>query len=298
MQRKIIQQSASSVGISLPSKWCSKWNLKKGDSIELIENTQTITIQPIIGSKQKKVLRFDIIPKKESVLRMFITNAYRSGADIINITYEGKDSELSNIIETQMIGFEITKKDNKSYVLESVADPEKIDFNSIIQKQFFIILEMMSLIDKENLSSLAKTVQKYDNFLKRGISKRIFPVESDKTLWYFLSMLTRISRYCYYMNKKIIKSKSQNKTIALIMEEIKRYFEKLHKAYLKKNLDLLSEIHHEKETMTNLKNMKIITNKDTQIFFYIMAIIDSIYYATSPLSEIITREHVSKDVEN
>src|SRR3989344_3053601 len=107
MKRKVSQIGPSTLMVSLPSKWVKKFNVKKGNEIDLEEDSNRLIISTGTASNQKRI-ELDI-GKFPSLTRMYIMEAYRSGFDEVSITFQNiKDLKL--IKETAsdiLLGFEI-----------------------------------------------------------------------------------------------------------------------------------------------------------------------------------------------
>ena len=46
MKRKIVKQGAATLMISLPSKWCKKFGLKKGDEVDIETANDSLLVSP------------------------------------------------------------------------------------------------------------------------------------------------------------------------------------------------------------------------------------------------------------
>ena len=56
MKRKLVQQGAATMMVSLPSKWIKKFGLKKGDEIDLEEKGSIINIYPELKKERNKII--------------------------------------------------------------------------------------------------------------------------------------------------------------------------------------------------------------------------------------------------
>jgi len=287
VKRKIIELGHDCMVLSLPKKWIDLNNLKKGDELD-VETDETKLILSSSVKLGKKKIDLNIATQEETAVRMLIIGAYRSGYDEINIVYSGDIHILNRLVDNTMIGFEIISKNNNKFVIGSVAEPDYKNFNNIIEKQFFIIEEMLSNIQSEDIPDMAGKVQKYDNFLKRSISKKVLQTKSDIHLWQFLSLLTKTSRVCYYFNKHIRSHKVKLSAQELkLIAESKELLLSLQKAYLKKDLTLLIEIHHLKSDFVHNRLFSSMKKLNPVNIHFIIQIADTVYYATSPLAGIV-----------
>jgi hypothetical protein len=296
MKRKIIELGHNCMVMSLPIKWVKNNNLKKTD--ELIVNEENDRLIIILGNDKrlKKEVRLTLPIEEETAIRMLLIGAYRSGYDRIITQYLGDINLVNDIIDKNMVGFELVKNKDKQLIIESVAEPDYNNFENLMQKQFFMILEMIDNIEKEELKAFSYKVQKYDNFLKRCISKKIINIESETNFWQFLSQLTRVSRACYYFNKFIYEKKIKlaKKDFELIRES-RDMLEMLQKAYLTRDLNILVNIHKQKKDLVHDKLLEKMRHEDPRTICFILQIVENIYYSTSSLAGIIENEHLQKE---
>ena len=294
MQRRIIQQSASSMGISLPSKCIKENNLKKGDSLNLEIVKKTIQITSDKKQTEKRHISLNIPSSRETAVRMLIVSAYRLGYDTIKVNVQEKNNFnsikklINQIAEKNLIGFEMISSSKEGVIIESVAEPDYDNFHVLIEKQFFIIQGIIENLLMENISHSSNLVQKYDNFLKRCISKRILSIHNDPSLWQMLTYLTRISRSCLYFNKYLQKShvKLSNKEEKLF-NEVKELFIQLKNSYFKKDQKLLFSLHEKHHKILREDIHSLMKKNNPVAIHFIAEILDNIYYTTSSITAII-----------
>ncbi len=294
MKRKLILQGKTGLTIYLPKKWTDKYELKPGEEVEITEVETNLVISSNQISNKSKTIELTLEKGRDSKQRLLLLNAYRSGFDKIRITYEGKQEELNKIVTNTMLGFEIFKINENKYSIESVAEPNFEDFERIIEKVFFILLEIYSNIET-NITTHVHNIQKYDNFLKRLLSKNIFRAKNPFAYWQFLSQLTQIARICLHLNNRItknhtikndkyIKFSTDERKLILFAEDMTKH---LQKAYLTKNLTELIKIHEIEEQIEEQEQKYL---KNALIGHYLLSLCRQIYLTTSPLSGIIQKE--------
>ncbi|MBI2136461.1 AbrB/MazE/SpoVT family DNA-binding domain-containing protein, partial [Candidatus Woesearchaeota archaeon] len=54
MKRKLVQHGNTSLTVSLPKKWTDKFNLKKGDEIEIVEKDDKLFLYLQAGNISEK----------------------------------------------------------------------------------------------------------------------------------------------------------------------------------------------------------------------------------------------------
>jgi len=292
MQRKLIKQGTG-LTIYLPKKWIDKRGLKRGEQVEISILNNDLIISSPNKKKEKKTITLTINNEKESIMRTELVNAYRLGFDKINLETSAKKQEIINMINKFMVGFELFEISNNKYSIESFTEPSYEDFNNIINKQFFILEQIINNI-QENIEIDVNRIQKYDNFLKRCISKELLNHPGSMYLWRFLSKITRVARLILHFKEEINISK-----LKLTQENIKT---------LNRALEMLKHLRisfAKKQTKEALKTHKIL-NKYRKEFknkieknpikeHHLISILTEIYLCSSPLVGFIQAEYFNKN---
>ncbi len=281
MQRKIIQQSATSMGISLPSKWCRKWGLKKGDILEIDDSEAILAVSPAATPVSREIT-LTIADTAESGIRTLVINAYRAGYDKIILSYAGDKAMLSHIVDRYMLGFELFT-DRNTYIIESVAEPSKDDFEKIALKQIQILMEMVRNLSSDITENFYR-LRNYDNFLKRIITKYSLFSKEQGFIWQFLSTLVHIGTECFALNQH---TKKFSKDELSFIAEIEQSLGLLQAAYLKKNVAFLLDLHGSEKKAAKSMALKLFKNKDPLIGYHLLTVSHQIYLSTSPLAGFI-----------
>jgi len=90
MKRKLVKQGAATLMISLPAKWLKRFKLGKGDEIDVDEEGSRLVISKK-GAKVGKETEINLTRQTETGIRTLITNAYRSGFDVVNVKFENEE---------------------------------------------------------------------------------------------------------------------------------------------------------------------------------------------------------------
>lgn len=267
--------------MSLPIKWIKKNNLKKGLELDVKENGNELTVSSIEREKKPSEIEIWIKDVRESAARTVIVNAYRIGYDKIIVHYPGNKNDLIEIANNHLLGFELFDKDKNIYTIENVSEPTYDKFEKIIKKMFVIILEILKDIENKELKYNVTRVQKYDNFLKRCISKGMIYVKAEPFYWQFLSNMAHIARECYHLNTYLQKTPLTGKEKNII-KEIVNMFNILQEGYLTKDIDILMELHEMEQRIVYDKRKELLKD-DPVIGHYLISIARLIYVANSPL---------------
>ena len=109
IKRKVVLHGDSTLTISLPARWAKKFNIKKGDELNVEENEREIRI-----TNDKEIT----LDKKQfsvgNLRRLgisYITSLYRSGYDEIHLDYNNNDyiETIHDVLSNEITGFEIVK---------------------------------------------------------------------------------------------------------------------------------------------------------------------------------------------
>ncbi|MBU0959211.1 MAG: AbrB/MazE/SpoVT family DNA-binding domain-containing protein [Nanoarchaeota archaeon] len=298
MKRKLVKQGAATLMVSLPSKWIKKYNLNKGDEIEVETMSQGILLSPEkvnIKSEVKIQLKDSI----ESSTRTLITSAYRGGYDRILISFnnEKQFKILENVIQTRLIGFDIVKKGENACIVENITELSPNQFGNILNKVFMNISALFKITKdrmenkrpEENYEDVENRIMQYDNFCRRVIAKRKVDEEKSELFWSFLHLVDHGQREIYYLNK-LLGSVKISKLTKELLQDAEKMFELMKQVYETKKMELLSEGHSlNKEIFSKKGYVAIQTTrgKEAVILYHIMGSIRRFFQANSPLTGLL-----------
>jgi len=289
MKRKIVKQGAATLMISLPSKWCKKFGLEKGDEINIEAIKSNLLVSPE-EVKRKNETEITLRGLAESSIRTLITNTYRLGYDKIKVNFssDAQFKILQEVIKTKLLGFDVIKKEKNSCIIENITEPSPEQFENLLQKIFYNITEIFEITEQRlkgnkpvsDYEDTESRIQQYDNFCRRVISKRQFE-KNPQLFWAFLTSVMRGQRELYHLNKFLDKDKVKgSKEVLELLKEGKVLSEMIQEAYLKKDISLLEKVHELEKQLIYKKAYKILKNP---VAYHITVCIRNFYLATSPL---------------
>lgn len=294
MRRKIVKQGAATMMISLPSKWIKKHNLSKGDELEIEERDGSVVLS-LEPSKHKREVTINLSSLTESSIRTLITNAYRIGYDRIKLNFSHKSvlDVIKEVVEKNLLGFEIIKATENSCEMESVTEPSSDQFANIFSKVFlnidelFIISENMLKGEKHEFEDIERNIQKYDNFCRRVISKGQLQAEGT-LLWTFHNELIHAQREIYFLLRYLSKNKvKSNKEIDLLLKSCKKIFDVLKEGYQKKEISSLERVHEIDKEIAKEALHLMQKEKNSIVAHYIYSAARTFYLASSPLMAVL-----------
>src|SRR3989338_3606175 len=227
MKRKLVQQGASTLMISLPSKWAKQFNLKKGDEVDINEKDKLLIIAKESTSGDKKTAKIDVSSWHPLINRLLLSY-FLKGYDEVEIHYSNHEQVKrfqKDILTTELLGWEVIKQSPGVLGVKDLTAGEMGNTDDVLKRLFFMLDNMCG----ELIESLEK---KHD----AGV------IESDKV----------INRFVYYclrlLNKKGYKEydkTTQVYSIITLVEETGDLFKNLAKKkfkIMKNDLQALKDI--------------------------------------------------------
>ena len=226
IKRRVIQIANSTQLISLPRKWSLKYNIKKGDELEIRENGTSLTIftEKMLSGEEIVVDVSGLTPR---LADRFLARAYQKGYDKITIKFD--NPELMIAIQTkvkELIGFEVMEQSKNTVVVQSISSKLEIDFDSLLRKAFIITLSMaQDCLDglKNNDKKLLENVwykdfdvNKFCYFCLRSINKGQHEGFGTYILYYLVELLEDVGDEYKSLAKLLINTKSKNEIIRIL----------------------------------------------------------------------------------
>ena len=294
MHRKLVKQGATTLMVSLPAKWIKENKLSKGSEVKINRANKNLLLSPLsLDYKLETTIKLKGL--SETLIRTYITNTYRRGFDWIKVVIENEEQYLilKNVIQTRLLGFEITKKESNYCIVESVTEPSLDLFESLFKKMLFNISELFEATlenakgRKLLFEEIEEKIQRYDNFCRRAMSKGA-KISGEKELyWAFLTLVIHGNRELYYLNKEI-KSKNYSNEIVVLINKTKEIFELVKKTYLSKKVDSFEELHKlETSLRKNVNKIIILGGEEAVLANYLMSAGRRFYQSGSPLFALI-----------
>lgn len=278
--------------ISLPSKWVKEKQLKKGQEVNIDEDSGKLVVS-IEGLAEKKTKEISLKSMSESPVRLLLTNAYRSGYDILKVEFdEGQLKVINDILEEYMIGMEVTKKEKNSCIIESITEPSPEQFEAILGKIFMNLDALLEVTAQringektsEDYEKIVHKIHQYDNFCRRVIIKE----QQNKSYlyWSFLSILGHSARELLHLNELLDKEKIKiSPETKKIVQEIKALADMIATAYQKKDISLIEKVHKSEKEIEKKSESLLESKKGSEIIVihYLASAGRKMYLASSSL---------------
>lgn len=142
MRRKVIQIANSTQLISLPRKWAKKFDIKKGEELEIEENKNSLIIKTgnPIEIDQSEIN----IEGMGSMGRRCITALYKKGVDELKINFEdplNMDS-IRQVVNMEAPGFEIIDQKSRYCIIKNVSGIKRDEFDNMLRRLFILLIRM------------------------------------------------------------------------------------------------------------------------------------------------------------
>lgn len=232
MKRKVVQISGSTLMISLPADWARKFNVKKGDELELEVADAQLVLSPTQakGSEKAKV----DVTGTQPLTRRIVGAIYKAGYDEAEIRFSTKEEcdIVSDVIGKVSIGFEVTSQGDNHLIMKGVSTVEKGEFDSILRRMFHLLnlmaAETLSAVKKGDKNDLLQVslidhdVNKFADFCRRILNKYGYVLfRRTPPLYFIVEQLEKIGD----IYKGICKERIAHNGKPLSEEELKLFEE-------------------------------------------------------------------------
>lgn len=240
IKRKVVLHGSSTLTISLPANWAKKFNVKKGDELDVEEQNRELRI-----STEKEFNRgkkeFSIKDLKR-LGKTYITSSYRQGYDEIGINYDDPNyiSVIQKLISEDITGFEIIKQSKNNCLIRDLTGHSKDEFNIVLRRVWLLLTDL----SKESLNAFRKN----DVDLLKNIEKMDYSI--NKFSNYCLRLLIKQNHVnfnktplYYHLIKSLEEIADQYKDLCIFhLENLEKIDKKLISIFSEVN-DHLNEFH-------------------------------------------------------
>ncbi len=249
MKRKVIQIADSTQLISLPRKWAVKYQIKKGDEVDVEEQGNKLIVNPKFDELEVKKCMLDLRGQKK-LKRRSICAAYLKGCDEIEVLYDSPEYiQIIQGIIAEFTGYDIVKQDKNSCMIKQISKPTPDEFNNVYNRLFLLIHDSLAVMieglkkgDTEQLNAIQfreVNINKYANFCKRLVNRGHHSTPELATSNYFiLTNLEFLGDEYKDLSQHFINHKNIDKRIILMLEETNLLFENVLKVFRTKSKDL------------------------------------------------------------
>ncbi|MBC8500179.1 MAG: AbrB/MazE/SpoVT family DNA-binding domain-containing protein [Nanoarchaeota archaeon] len=268
MKRKVIQHSPTSLVVTLPARWAKKNYVKKGEEIDLIENSSEIIIRKGLKHKELLEVNIDISALDKTTILHVIRNLYRAGYDKINIEFDKErvpyDKIKGSFLVTEIIhqetrrllGYEITREKKNNCIIESISEGITEELPTIIRRVHLLLIDIAETLteaarrnDKALLSTIREkheTIIRFINYCLRSGAKELDnenPI--TKAEYHRLATFDRIVHLLRSSAKRLLRQeKRASKELIKVMERTVESLRLFHKFIYTKKSTIVKDLNN------------------------------------------------------
>ncbi len=268
MKRNIIQLAGKTSVISLPSKWVKRFNIKKGEEVDVEEKGNTLVIKPATTQTEIKQISLNIDELNDKSLRYTISALHKLGYDEITLYYEKPklNNTIQDLIKNLLLGFVVIEQTSKKVVLKNISNEADSEFNPTLRRAFLVSislsnssLEMISSNKFNELTSLINlemSNNQLTSFCLRLINKGFYK-EQEKLIfittiiWNLEKITDEYKAICIILSKNTIEIQ---KEILELYKEVNKFFFSYYELIYKFSFDNLNNLTNKKEELIQAMN--------------------------------------------
>jgi len=203
MKRRVVLHGSSTLTVSLPSDWARKFNVEKGDELNLEEYGRELRISTESTNFEQKQIDIENL---ERVGKSYITSSYRQGYDEIDFTYRDNDylETIQDLISREITGFEVVRSQNNRCVIKDLTGHNRDEFDTALRRAWLLILDLsnesLNVVKKEdsinlkNIKLIDYSINKFSNYcLRILIKKGRYDYKKTPPYYHFVKSLEEIA---------------------------------------------------------------------------------------------------------
>lgn len=288
IKRSVIQIANSTQLISLPRKWSKKYNILKGDELEVEEQGAKLLITTEKGIEGHNIELNP--PHLKNIVERYITTSFRGGIDEIKVNFQPEENPelieyISKTLDGQTIGYEIIRQEKNFFIIKDLSGTSATSFDTALRRSFILLtsiaVDSLELIKKKDVQGLKdmyfrdRGVNKFTNFCSRLLLKKgNFDLKKTAFHYHFIRSLEALadqySLMCtYYADKLTPIHKSVFETYTEINAILLNFYELFYKPDKEKLNALFIKT---KEMEEKIKFLHSLTRTDTMVNYYLTTI--------------------------
>lgn len=302
MKRKVAKIGPSTLMVSLPNKWVKKFNIKKGDEVDVEEDGDKLILN--LGKLKEGKSKILNVHDLDVMLNRAVGACYKKGYDEVAIHFNSTEQlkSIYSVINTTWIGFEIIEQSKNKIVMKQVGEVIKDDLPNIINR---VMLFLISTADEgikaaeagneEYLKAVVMrdpTQNRYCDFCRRLLNKT--ELENSNALYYIVEQFERIGDFYRDLSKIIADNQIKvRKDLINLYRNINENLQHFYRLYNK--FDLKGFESFGKNFKTNNRKIKEamgkLNKKDAMVLSHLQMINEGIFDMNGALL-IIHLEHI------
>jgi len=257
MQRKVIQLAGKTLVVSLPIKWVERYNIKKGDEIDIDDAGSFLKIVTKSQSLQReKNVTINLRDGTRITTRAILSGLYKQGYDEITVEYNNKEvyDSIQEKRREVLLGFTIHELSKNKLTLGSFTQDSPKEFERSFRRAFLVTMSMgenlLAAIKNKDFRNLKEirlgenTNNQMTSYCERLINKGF--VDPGKASFYYVTCWN-LEKVCdpYQViislmesQKKISFSEDTIKLFEIVNIFLKKYYDALYNYSMPKLIEL------------------------------------------------------------
>ena len=280
----------------MPRKWTLKYNIQKGDELEVEERGDRIIVatEKDISSTKTEIDFKD----RESLIHRTLSSLYRAGYDEIKILFQ-KPSELKVVqstINQELIGFEVIEEGKEYIVVKQVSNINPSEFESMLRRIFIFLantadecLAALKSNNRDDLNNLILrdiTINKLTDYCRRSLNKKESYFKHIGPGYTIIEILEKIGDgyrdLCKYVSKNKLRA---SKPMLDTLFEINNILRQSQKLFYNFSLNEMQDFLLIRDKVNNaiIELAKNAKKGESGILLYLNIIADNIFYLNGPI---------------
>jgi len=194
IKRKIVLHGPSTLTVSLPASWVKKFDIKKGDELNLEEFGKELRIstEKAFDLEKKQITIKDL----KRLGKSYLTSSYRQGYSEIDLNYDNSNyiSIIQDILSKEITGFEIIKQSSNSCLIKDLTGNNQGEFDNVLRRIWLLLIDLskasLNAFRKRDVARLKDmylmdySINKFSNYCLRLLIKKGH-VDFKKTPLYY-----------------------------------------------------------------------------------------------------------------
>ncbi|MDO8555918.1 MAG: AbrB/MazE/SpoVT family DNA-binding domain-containing protein [Nanoarchaeota archaeon] len=289
MQRKVSKIGPSTLMISLPTKWVKTYNIKKGDTLDIIEEGNKLTIN---NNQQKQQTSITI--NAEHLNTMFnrvLGGCYKKGYETIIIQFKDHQQLISLYPQvtkkSAWIGLEIIEQTETSITLKQISILQPEEYPNLLNRAFLFLIatadetvQATMTGNTEHLQHISErdpTQNKYCDICRRLLNKTT--ITNSNVHYYIVEQLERIGDIYRDLCKYLAEEKKNLKKSQELLKNVNSLLQAYYKLFYRFSMQGFEQFGNNYKTLQ--KNIQSTINKadkqEAQALNYVALIAEAIF---------------------
>jgi phosphate uptake regulator len=197
MKRRVIQQGGKTLMVSLPIKWAEKYNVDKGDELEIEDNGSKICFRAAETESLSDSVSLSLEGLNERAVRYILSSLHKKGYDELRIEFANPLNlkVIEELVRRLYVGFAIVEQSEKIVVVRCISKELASEFDAALRRAFLVTLSMGdSIIEALRkgepiapFEGLESTNNQLTNFCERLLNKNPYLAAKNQSFLYVIA---------------------------------------------------------------------------------------------------------------